>query len=122
MRFARRRKGKFARRVILSHPQRLPRQGDSSQGGDETTRLTPIPNSRVGFRSVLNHRCATSAFVAQRSSQRATRKPTPREKPESSRCQHKPRVQALIGWFLNVVVGVHLALLPVRRRERPCAE
>src|SRR5215475_5245086 len=39
-----------------------------------------------------------------------------------SRCQHKPRVEALIGSFFSVVVGVHLALLPVRRRERPCAE
>src|SRR6478752_1925751 len=45
----------------------------------------------------------------------------PRGKSQLSRCQHKPRVQALIGWSLDVVVGVHLALLPVRRRERPCA-
>jgi len=45
-----------------------------------------------------------------------------RGKSQSSRCQHKPRVQALIGWSLDVVAGVHLALLPVRRRERPCAE
>src|SRR5262249_39928589 len=34
----------------------------------------------------------------------------------------KPRAQALIGRSLDVVAGVHLALLPVRRRERPCAE
>lgn len=60
----------------IPHPAACPRHGVSSQRGDETTRLTPIPNSRVGFRSVLNHRCATSAFVAQRSSQRATRKST----------------------------------------------
>ena len=46
----------------------------------------------------------------------------PRGKSQSSRCQNKPRVQALIGWSLDVVAGVHLALLPVRRRERPCAE
>src|SRR5436190_12361442 len=46
----------------------------------------------------------------------------PRGKSQLSRCQHKPRVQALIGWSLDVVAGVHLALLPVRRRERPCAE
>jgi len=55
---------------------RLPRHGDSSQRGDETIRLTPIPNSRAGFRSVLNNRWASSTFVAQRSSQRATRKST----------------------------------------------
>ena len=52
------------------------RYGDSSQRGDETTGLTPIPNSRVGFLSVLNNRCAASTLVAQRSSQRATRKST----------------------------------------------
>jgi len=46
----------------------------------------------------------------------------PRGKSQLSRCQHKPRVQALIGWSLDVVAGVHLALLPFRRRERPCAE
>ena len=46
----------------------------------------------------------------------------PRGKSQLSRCQHKPRVQALIGWSLDVVAGVHLALLPVRRRERPSAE
>ena len=46
----------------------------------------------------------------------------PRGKSQLSRCQHMPRVQALIGWSLNVVAGVHLALLPFRRRERPCAE
>src|SRR5215813_3535260 len=46
----------------------------------------------------------------------------PRGKSQLSRCQHKPRVQTLIGWSLDVVAGVHLALLPVRRRERPCAE
>ena len=53
---------------------RLAHHGESSQRGDET-RLTPIPTSRVGFRSVLNNRCAAT-FVAQRSSQRATRKST----------------------------------------------
>jgi hypothetical protein len=62
--------------LMLSPPVACPRHGDSSQRVDETTRLTPIPNSRVGFRSVLNNRCATSTFVAQRSSQRATRKST----------------------------------------------
>ena len=46
----------------------------------------------------------------------------PRGKSQSSCFQNKPRVQALIGWSLDVVAGVHLALLPVRRRERPCAE
>src|SRR5215211_2078328 len=61
---------------MLSPPAACPRHGDSSQRGDETTTLTPIPNSRVGFRSVLNNRCAASAFVAQRSSQRATRTST----------------------------------------------
>ena len=35
-----------------------------------------------------------------------------RGKSQSSRCRHMPRVQALIGWSLEVVVGVHLALLP----------
>ena len=54
----------------------LPRHGDSSQRGDETIRLTPIPKSRAGFRSVLKNRWASSTFVAQRSSQRATRKST----------------------------------------------
>ena len=44
------------------------------------------------------------------------------DKSPLSRCQHMPRVQALVGWSLDVVAGVHLALLPVRRRERPCAE
>lgn len=39
----------------------------------------------------------------------------PRGKSQLNRCQHKPRVQALIGWSLDVVAGVHLALLPVRR-------
>jgi hypothetical protein len=62
--------------LMLSPPRCRPRHGDSSQRGDETARLTPIPNSRVGFRSVLNNRCAATAFVAQRSSQRATRKST----------------------------------------------
>jgi hypothetical protein len=42
----------------------------------QTARLTPVPSSRVGFRSVLNIRCAASTFVAQRSSHRATRKST----------------------------------------------
>lgn len=46
----------------------------------------------------------------------------PRGKSPLSRCQHRPRAQALIGWSFDVVAGVHLALLPVRRRERPCAE
>jgi hypothetical protein len=62
--------------LMLSPPGCRPRHGDSSQRGDETARLTPIPNPRVGFRSVLNNRCAATAFVAQRSSQRATRKST----------------------------------------------
>jgi hypothetical protein len=57
----------------------------------------------------------------------ATREPSRHEKvyppgnTQLSRCQHQPRIQALIE-SLDVVVGVHLALLPVRRRERPCAE
>jgi hypothetical protein len=46
----------------------------------------------------------------------------PRGESQSSRCQNKPRVQALIGWSLDVVAGVHLALLPFRRRDQPCAE
>jgi hypothetical protein len=53
---------------------RRPCHRDSSQNEDETTRLAPTPNSRVGFRSVVKKRCAASAFAAQRSSQRATRK------------------------------------------------
>ena len=44
-----------------------------------------------------------------------------RGKSQLSRCQRKPRVQALIEWSFDIVAGVHLALLPVRRRERPCA-
>ena len=45
----------------------------------------------------------------------------PRGKAQSKRRQHRPRVQAQIEWSLDVVAGVHRALLPVRRRERPCA-
>jgi hypothetical protein len=66
----------LAQTAASSSPRCLPRHGDSSQRGDETTRLPPVPNSRPGFRSVLNHRCGASAFVAQRSSQRATRTST----------------------------------------------
>jgi hypothetical protein len=62
--------------LCYPRPAACPRHEDSSQRGDETAGLTPIPNSRVGFRSGLNNRCAVSAFVAQRSSQRATRKST----------------------------------------------
>jgi hypothetical protein len=54
--------------------------------------------------------------------QRGHEKMYPRGKSQLSRSQHKPRVQALIEWSLDVVAGVHLSLLPVRRRERPCAE
>jgi hypothetical protein len=46
----------------------------------------------------------------------------PRGKSPSSRCQNKPRIHALIGWSLDVVAGVHLALLPFGGREQPCAE
>ena len=44
-----------------------------------------------------------------------------RGKSQSSGGQHEPRVKTLIGRSLEVVSGVHLALLPVRRREQPCA-
>src|SRR5437660_12350585 len=35
----------------------------------------------------------------------------PRGKSQLSRCQHQPRVQALIGWSLGVVACVHISLL-----------
>src|SRR5262249_28739111 len=38
-------------------------------------------------------------------------------KSQSRRRQHKPRVQ--VGSSLEVVLGVHLALLPIRRRDSP---
>jgi hypothetical protein len=45
----------------------------------------------------------------------------PRGKSQLNRCQHKPRIQAQIEWSLDLVAGVHLALLPFSAEEQPCA-
>jgi hypothetical protein len=46
----------------------------------------------------------------------------PRGQSQLRRGQHEPHgVYAQVEWSSDVVAGVHLALLPVRRRERPCA-
>jgi hypothetical protein len=98
------------------------RYGDSSQRGDETTRLTPIPELTCGLPIGLEQPLCGLDVRGAALEPASHEKINPRSKSQLSRCQHKPRVQALVGWSLDVVAGVHLALLPVRRRERPCAE
>jgi hypothetical protein len=85
------------------------------------TPATPIPNSR-GLPIGLEQPLCGPTFVAQRSSQRATRKINPRGKSQLSPCQHKPRVQALIGWSPRRRCGRSSALLPVRGGSGPAPE
>ena len=102
--------------------RRLPRHGDSSQPVDEATGLTPILNLRRGLPIGLEQPLCGLDVRGAALEPPSHEKINPRGQSQLGRCQHMPRAQALIGWSLDVVAGVHLALLPVRRRERPCAE
>jgi hypothetical protein len=104
--------------LMLFPPRRLPRHGDSSQRGDDPTRLTPICGLPIGLEQPLCGLDVRGAALEPASHEKIN----PRGKSQSSCCRHKPCIQALIGWSLEVVPGVHLALLPIRRRERPYAE
>src|SRR5262245_6822048 len=106
--------------LMLFHPVACPCHGDSSQFGDETAHAHPelTCGLAIGLEPPLCGFGVRGAALDPASHEKINL----RGKSALSRCQHTPCAPALIEWFLDFVAGVHLALLPVRRRERPCAE